>query len=112
MQIAGRAVIAPDAGGYESVLGERAQPIQEGVRVDTGSAPIAICDEDRLRRRLGGAALPARARPLVAALFLRVADRARAAAVLRKGGFAPVALKDGSFAVGADQAHGVALVFG
>ncbi len=26
--------------------------------------------------------------------------------------FSPVALKDGSFAIGADQANGVALVFG
>jgi len=111
-QVAGMAVIAPDARGYESMLGERAKPIQEGVRVDTGSAPIAICDEERLRRRLGDATLPTRARPVVAALFLRVADRSRAAAILRKGGFAPVTLKDGSYAVGADQAHGVAVVFG
>lgn len=111
-QIAGMAVIAPDPLGYERLLGERAQPIEEGVKVDTGSAPIAICEEELLRRRLGGVALPVRARPLVAALFLRVADRARAAIALRKGGFSPVALKDGSFAVGADQAHGVALIFG
>jgi hypothetical protein len=31
---------------------------------------------------------------------------------LRRGGFTPVALKDGSFAVNASEACGVALVFG
>lgn len=110
--IAGLAVIAPAAAGYERLLNERAQPIEEGERVDTGSAPIAICREDRLARRLAGARLPARARPAVAALFLRVADRARAASRLREGGFSPIVLRDGSLAIGADQAHGVALVFG
>jgi hypothetical protein len=48
----------------------------------------------------------------VAALFIRVADRARAADALAQGGFKPVTLKDGSLALGADQANGVALVFG
>jgi catechol 2,3-dioxygenase-like lactoylglutathione lyase family enzyme len=111
-QIAGIAVVAPGAGGYERVLGARARPIAEGIKIETGTAPIAVCDEERLRRRLRDAALPGRARPMVAALFLRVADRGRAARALRDGGFAPVELKDGSLAVGADQAHGVALVFG
>jgi hypothetical protein len=32
--------------------------------------------------------------------------------VLRKGGFSPRAMKDGSYALDAEQAHGVALVFG
>jgi hypothetical protein len=32
--------------------------------------------------------------------------------VLRRGGFKPMALRDGSIAVGAGDAHGVALVFG
>ncbi len=47
-----------------------------------------------------------------AALFIRVADRAVAARVLRAGGFEPVALKDGSFAIHAAEACGVTLVFG
>jgi catechol 2,3-dioxygenase-like lactoylglutathione lyase family enzyme len=111
-EIAGLAVVGAAASGYESVLGEPAGPIEEGVRVDTGSAPIAICSEARLGRRLEGVTLPARPQPVVAALFLRVADRAHAAASLRRGGFAPVALKDGSFAIGAHQANGVALIFG
>lgn len=111
-QIAGIAVLAPEARGYECVFGASAQPIAEGVRIDTGSAPIAVCEEERLRERLGGVRLPARERPVIGALFLRVADRKRAARTLRKGGFDPVELKDGSLALGADQAHGVALVFG
>lgn len=111
-QIAGIAVVSPDSRGYESVLGGRARPIAEGVKIETGTAPIAVCDEEHLHRRLRGAALPGRARPMVAALFLRVTDRGRAARALRNGGFAPVELKDGSLAVGADHAHGVALVFG
>ena len=57
-------------------------------------------------------ALPARQSPLLAALFFRVADRSIAAEVLRRGGFSPVALADGSIAIGADQANGVALIFG
>jgi catechol 2,3-dioxygenase-like lactoylglutathione lyase family enzyme len=110
--IAGIAVVGAQPEGYESLLAERAQQIAEGVRVDTGSAPIAVCDEERLRRRLEGIALPRRSRPVVAALFIRVSDRSRAAAALQKGGFSPRILADGSLALGANDAHGVALVFG
>ena len=49
---------------------------------------------------------------LLAALFFRVVDREVAASVMRRGGFSPLALADGSFAIGADQANGVALIFG
>jgi len=100
------------ARGYARLFDAKPRRIAEGLLVKTGSAPIALGSRWKLGHRLDGVALPTRARPLVAALFLRVADRGRAAAVLARGGFAPVALKDGSFAVGADQAHGVALVFG
>jgi hypothetical protein len=110
--VAGIAVIALDASGYASVLAERPKQIDEGVRLETGSAPIAVCEEAALRKRLAGATLPARSRPVVAALFLRVAHRARAFAALRSAGFAPVQLRDGSCAIGAGEAHGVALVFG
>jgi len=43
--------------------------------------------------------------------ILRVAARATAAAHLRRGGGAPIELGDGSLAIGADRAHGTALVF-
>jgi|SoiMethySBSTD1v2_1073268.scaffolds.fasta_scaffold01236_23 catechol 2,3-dioxygenase-like lactoylglutathione lyase family enzyme len=114
--LAGIAVVAEEpaaaAQGYAQLLGERAQPIADGLRVDTGSAPVTVGGRQRFADRLRGAALPPRPAPLVAALFISVSDRARAAAALRRGGLAPVQLADGSCAVGADRAHGVALVFG
>ena len=45
-------------------------------------------------------------------LALLLAVRVPAAEMLHRAGFDPVALPDGSFAVSADKAHGVALVFG
>ncbi len=104
--------VATTARAYSRVLGSEPQAIAEGWLLATGGAPVAVCDTRRLRARLQGAALPARAAPMVAALFLRVRDRNVAADVLRDGGFEPQWLGDGSFAISADQAHGVALVFG
>ena len=92
---------------------ERPIPIDEGLLVRTGTASIVFATRGRIGRRLQGVALPLRPRPFVAALFIHVEDRARRAAdALRRGGFSPVALKDGSYAIGADEAHGVAVVFG
>ncbi len=114
--IAALAVVAEDpaiaAASYARLFDVPATRIEEGHLVATGSAPVALASRSRLGQRLDGVQLPVRARPFVASLFIRVADRARAAAAVRRGGFEPVALKDGSFAVGADQANGVALVFG
>jgi catechol 2,3-dioxygenase-like lactoylglutathione lyase family enzyme len=114
--IAALAVIAEDpnraAPSYARLFDAPPQRIDEGLLVRTGSAPIAIGSRSRIGHRLDGVELPLRQRPLVAALFIRVADRARAAQALRRGGFKPVALRDGSIAVGAGEAHGVALVFG
>ena len=114
--LAGVAVVVEDparaAPRYAQIFGTRPAPITEGLRVDTGSAPIALAARGKLGRRLTGAELPARARPFVAALFIRVADRAAAADTLSRGGFAPVTLQDGSYAVNAHEACGVTLVFG
>jgi catechol 2,3-dioxygenase-like lactoylglutathione lyase family enzyme len=49
--------------------------------------------------------------PAVTALRIRVEDRAGAAAALRRGGILPSVLADGALAVGAGDAHGVALIF-
>ena len=115
-QIAALAVVAEDpdaaAGRYAKLFLARPQAIEEGLLVQTGSAPIALASRWKLGHRLHGVGLPLRPRPLVAALFVRVADRARAAGVLRRNGLEPVALADGSFAVSAQDAHGVAVVFG
>jgi len=114
--LAAIAVVAEDAVSaardYARLFDAAPQKIDEGLVVTTGSAPVAVAARWKLGRRLPGVDLPLRARPMVAALFLRVADRAAAAAALRRGGFKPVALPDGSWAVGAGEAHGVALVFG
>jgi catechol 2,3-dioxygenase-like lactoylglutathione lyase family enzyme len=116
LEIAALAVVVEDpaaaAARYGRLLGARPQAIAEGLVVQTGSAPIALASRWKLGHRLHGAGLPPRPRPLVAALFVRVADRARAAATLRKNGLQAAALADGSFAVSAQDAHGVAVVFG
>lgn len=115
-QIAAVAVVAEDpesgAARYGRLLRAKPQRIEEGLLVRTGSAPIALASRWKLGHRLHGVGLPLRPRPLVAALFVRVADRALTSAVLRKNGLYPVALADGSFAVSAQDAHGVAVVFG
>ncbi len=100
------------AGRYAKLLDSNPLPIAEGRLVATGSVPIALVARGKLGRRLQGVELPARPRPLVAALYIRVADRGAAAATLRRGGFEPVALRDGAYAVDAAQALGVTLVFG
>ncbi|HUJ86536.1 MAG TPA: VOC family protein [Burkholderiales bacterium] len=114
--LAALAVVAEDpvgaAADYARLFASRPQKIDEGLLVQTGSAPIAVGSRWRIGRRLRGVELPPRARPLIAALFIRVADRGRAADALLRAGFEPAVLPDGSFAVGADRAHGVALVFG
>lgn len=100
------------APSYAKLFGATPKHIDEGLLVETGSAPIALATRWKLGHRLHGVGLPARTRPLVAALFIRVADRGHAARTLHRAGFEPIALADGSCAVSADQAHGIALVFG
>ena len=96
-EISGVAVMAQNEFGYARIF---------------GGTPVFFACKSAIEDRLKGVALPNRAPPLAVAIFLRVADRSRAAAALRRGGFSPVQLEDGSFAIGADQAHGVALVVG
>jgi hypothetical protein len=48
----------------------------------------------------------------MAALFVRVADRDAAERSIRAGGLHPTRMPDGSVAVGAAEAHGVAIIFG
>lgn len=94
------------------MFGGEPLPVAEGLKVDTGGAPLVFVTERSLARRLPGVWMTTKADPVPAVLFIHVSDRARAARVLREGGFHPVALPDGSAAVGAAEAHGVALVFG
>jgi catechol 2,3-dioxygenase-like lactoylglutathione lyase family enzyme len=115
-EIAAVAIVAADVAAtaqpYERLFDRRAEPIAEGLLVHTGDAPIAFATARSLAARLPEVRLGARPAPRMAALFVRVADRDAAEAVLRAGGLKPARMPDGSVALGADAAHGVALVFG
>jgi hypothetical protein len=104
--------VANLAGIYGRVFGVWPERIDEGLKVETGGAPLAFCTRRALQDRLREVELPARARPHAAALFIRVADRQVAYRTLRDGGFAPKRMSDGSWAIDAGEAHGVAMVFG
>lgn len=114
--IAAVAVIATDvaatAAAYEKIFDTRARGIAEGLLVETGAAPIAIVTDRSLARRLPGVWTSVRPAPVMAAVFIRVGNRDRAEHRLRRGGLHPARMPDGSVAIGAAEAHGVALVFG
>jgi catechol 2,3-dioxygenase-like lactoylglutathione lyase family enzyme len=81
--------------------------------VEIKSVSIAASDPARYARLLEGIPVTyayANA-PAVAAIRLRVDDKQAAADSLKRGGFSPVALKAGALAIGADQTHGILLVF-
>ncbi|MDA1116966.1 MAG: VOC family protein [Proteobacteria bacterium] len=115
-EIAAVAVVAefPESAAacYGRVMAATPQRIEEVFLVQTGSAPIALATRWKLGHRLHGVGLPLRPRPQIAALFVRVADRAATAALLRRNGLQAARLRDGSFAVSAQDAHGVAVIFG
>jgi hypothetical protein len=100
------------AAAYARLFDVRAQAIAEGLLVNTGDTPIAIVNERALAQRLPGVWISARHQPCMAVLFIRVADRDAAEQMLRGGGLTPLRMPDGSVALGATEAHGVAIVFG
>ena len=104
--------VAPVARMYSRIFDREPKEIAEGLLVETGGAPLAIVTERSLGVRLPGVWITSRPLPMIAALFIHVADRATAEAALRAGGLHPMRMPDGSIAVGAAEAHGVALVFG
>ena len=114
--LAAIAIVAEDvaaaAAPYERFFDAKAKPIAEGLLVETGGAPIAFATARALAQKLPGVRLGARPGTHAAALFVRVADREAAASALAAGGLKPARMPDGSVAVGADAAHGVAVVFG
>ncbi len=77
------------------------------------SVTIATPDPARYARVLDGlpVAYSHADTPAVAAIRIRVDDKKAAADSLKRGGFSPVALKDGALAVGAGETHGILLVF-
>jgi catechol 2,3-dioxygenase-like lactoylglutathione lyase family enzyme len=104
--------VAQAAQPYERLFDAKAKPIAEGLLVETGGAPLAFVTAASLAKRLPQVRISARPAPLMAAVFIRVADRDKARAALAAGGLRPARMPDGSLALGADVAHGVAVVFG
>ena len=104
--------VTATAAAYERLFDVKARTIAEGLLIDTGDTPIAIVDERSLAKRLPGVWITGRRQPCMAALFIRVAERKAAEKALRSGGFHPLRMPDGSVAVGAAEAHGVAIIFG
>lgn len=114
--IAAVAVVAPHvlttATAFARIFDSQVNEIAEGMLVETGFAPIAVTTGENLAKRLPGVRIDARPGPSMAALFIKVEDRNRAERTLRRGGFRPVRVPDGSIAIGATEAHGVAMIFG
>lgn len=104
--------VAATAAAYERLFDVKARAIAEGLLITTGDTPIAVVGERALAKRLPGVWVSARHQPCMAALFIRVADREAAARTIRAGGLHPTRMPDGSVAVGAAEAHGVAIIFG
>ena len=104
--------VTASAAAYERLFDVKAKSISEGLLVDTGDTPIAVVNERALAQRLPGIWISARHEPCMAALFIRVADRDTAEKTLCAGGLQPTRMPDGSVALGATEAHGVAIVFG
>ena len=102
---------AATAAAYGRILGSTAEQRDGAYVLDCGAAQLLFVDEEGARRSLPGVDLPLHGEPAIVAVHLRVADIDEAMRVLRSGGADPLPLADGSVAVGADRAHGVALVF-
>lgn len=114
--LAALAILSPDvaatAAAYERLFDVKAKLINEGLLIHTGDTPIAVVTESALGKRLPGVWISARHQPCMAALFIHVSDRNTAERTLRAGGLHPTRMPDGSVAVGAAEAHGVAIIFG
>lgn len=97
---------------YQRIFNTRAKPVAEGLVVETGDMPLAFVSAASLAKKLPGVWVSGRPEPAAVALFVHVADRDAADLALRRGGFRCMRMPDGSIAVDATEAHGVALVFG
>jgi hypothetical protein len=97
---------------YQRIFSTTAKETAEGLVVETGDMPLAFVSATSLAKKLPGVWISGRPEPAAVALFIHVGDRDAADRVLRKGGFHCSRMPDGSVAVGATEAHGLALVFG
>lgn len=114
--LAALAIVSADVGAtaaaYERLFDVNARAIDEGLLIDTRDTPIAVVSEPALAKRLPGIWISARHQPCMAALFIHVTDRDTAERALRAGGLHPTRMPDGAVAIGAAEAHGVAIIFG
>lgn len=97
---------------YQRIFSTAAKAVAEGLVVETGDMPLAFASADALAKKLPGVWISGRPEPAAVALFIHVADRELAEQALLRGGFECRRMPDGSVAVGATEAHGVAMVFG
>lgn len=102
---------AETAAAYGRILGSTIEQRDGAHVLDCGAAQLQFVDAEGARRSLPGVDLPLNGEPAIVAVRLRVADIDEAVRVLRSGGTDPLPMADGSVAVGADRAHGVAVVF-
>ncbi len=101
---------AKTAAAYGRVLGSAVEQRDGAHVLDCGAAQLQFVDDAGARRLLPGVDLPLHGEPAIVAVRLRVDDVDQAARVLHSGGADPLPMADGSIAVGADRAHGVALL--
>jgi hypothetical protein len=115
--IAGLAVCCDDparvAASYARLAGVPviASPVAGAHRVRIGAVDVDLATRRALADTLPGVGLPDGAGPQVAVLRIAVADAAVAERCVRASGVRPVRVADGSFAVPASAASGVAVVF-
>ena len=102
---------APVALAWGQIFDMPRHPIPGGVAINTGAAPVVVLRPGAVERQLAGLPVDMSRNPSYAAIYLSCADLKVAAAVLHEGGLRPVALADGSLALGPANGHGIALVF-
>jgi hypothetical protein len=110
--------VSTAANTYGKLFGRWPERIDEGLLVRCGAAAdaatMSFSTRQAMQARLPGVALPQTARPYptFAVLWVRVASREATAKYLKQAGVPFAKMIDGSLAVGADVANGVAVVFG
>ena len=114
--IAEVAIVSEDVEGtgapYEQLFGAAQHDAALGARIATGGrAPITVAGERHLAKRLPNVWITGRRDAAVAAMFVRVADTELVARQLEREAVAFNRVPGGGVAVGAETAHGVAVVF-
>lgn len=99
------------AAPYARLFGGANGDIDTGITVPTGGAPIGFATARALAKRFPELWITGRPEPAVAVVTIAAGERAIVQAQLERSGIAYRRMPDGALAVGAETAHGVALVF-